>query len=137
MRRSLADVLWIFVLSALVALGWAILHPLPAWNETHVPLERALAWGDKVLWVDARSDKVYAEAHIPGALSLNDENFLRQLPAVKSAWTPGRRVIVYCSSQKCGAAYAMAERLQATTGWPDIYVLQGGWEAWQTHLAGK
>jgi rhodanese-related sulfurtransferase len=47
-------------------------------------------------------------------------------------WSPDKKVIVYCSAQSCDLAREVAERLRKTTQPPmeNVFVLEGGWEAW-------
>ena len=124
--------------AAILALANGFLNPrAPAWAEAwvalgkdEVVLDAALLSDKNVLWIDARPEADYAQAHIPGALPLNEDNWDEQLPAVLSAWQPGRRVIVYCGSRQCEASREVAGRLRDETGLADVLVLKGGWESW-------
>ena len=97
-----------------------------------IPMPTVLAtvaqrW-ERPLWVDARSREAYEEGHKEGAVWLNEGSWQEGLPMVLDEWSPGRRVVVYCSSQSCQESQAVARRLMEETGWPDIFVLAGGWE---------
>jgi rhodanese-related sulfurtransferase len=111
-------------------------HPKrPAWSaETLAPgevaLPTALGWGDKVLWLDARSEKEFDASHIPGGMLLNEDDWDDLLPRMLAAWRPGRIIVVYCSSLRCQASQEVAERLRKEARLPEVYVLKGGWEAW-------
>lgn len=91
----------------------------------------ATGWGAQALWLDARPQEQFAREHIPGALPLNAEGWDELLPNVLQSWTPGRKIIVYCSEQSCGASREVARRLRDEAGLKEVYVLTGGWEGWQ------
>lgn len=102
----------------------------PAVAKDEVELAQAQSWGEKVMWVDARPDAQYEKEHIPNAQLLNEDRWGELLPAMLNAWSPEKRVIVYCSSQSCGASHEVARRLRDEAGLKDVFVLHGGWEAW-------
>jgi rhodanese-related sulfurtransferase len=83
------------------------------------------------LWIDARSDAEFSRDHIPEALPLNVDHWDAQVTQVLRSWQPGTRVIVYCSQSGCGASRNAAERLRRDYRLPDVWVLRGGWAAWQ------
>ena len=126
--------------AGILALANGFLNPrAPAWAEVVVVpgkgelvLDAALLRAKNVLWIDARWEAEYAQARIPGALPLNEDNWNKLLPAVLSAWQPGRRIIVYCGSRQCQASREVAERLRDQVGLADVFILKGGWESWQT-----
>jgi Rhodanese-like domain. len=104
------------------------IHP-PAANEMAVT--EAAALGPAVMWIDARSEEEFAAGHVNGAMLLNAEQWDSLLPEVLNAWSPGKVVVVYCSKQTCGASLEIARRLHDEANLPDVFVLRGGWEAWQ------
>jgi len=95
-----------------------------------VSVDRAREWGENVIWVDARPDEDFARDHVPGAVSLNEDRWNELLPQFLAAWSPGKRVVVYCSAESCDLAREAAERLRKEVQIPEVFVLQGGWEAW-------
>lgn len=95
-----------------------------------VSVEQARQWGDGAIWVDARPQEEFARDHVPGAISLNEDHWNDLLPQFLAAWSPGKRVVVYCSAQSCDLAREVAERLRKEAQLPDVFVLDGGWEAW-------
>ena len=95
-----------------------------------VKVEQARAWGESVIWVDARPEEEFARDHVPAALSLNEDRWNELLPQFLAAWSPGRKVVVYCSAESCDLAREVAERLRNEAQVPDVFVLEGGWEAW-------
>jgi rhodanese-related sulfurtransferase len=96
-----------------------------------VTLAQEKGWGAAVLWIDARPQEEYEKGHIPGALSLNEDDWNNLLPAVLAAWSPERKLVVYCSRVSCNASHGVAERLRNEAGLKNVYVLPGGWEEWE------
>ena len=124
-------------LAFLPAIGQALffrgnpgLHSRPP-DPFEVSLAQEKSWGAAVLWVDARPEEEFEKGHIPGALSLNEDDWNGLLPAVLAAWSPERKVVVYCSRKSCNASHSVAERLRNEAGLKDVYVLPGGWEEWE------
>ena len=124
-------------LAFLPAIGQALYYRSdPAWQQppadsAQVNVAQAKSWGAAVLWIDARPDEQFARAHVPGALQLNEDDWTALLPKVLAAWSPERKLIVYCSRQTCNASHAVAERLRHEVALENVYVLQGGWEEWE------
>jgi len=124
------------VLALLPAAGEAIYFqdkiswrsPIPPSESVNV--DQARAWGQNAIWVDARPDEEFAQDHVPGALSLNEDRWNELLPEFLATWSPGKKVIVYCSSLSCNASREVARRLRKEAQLPDVFVLEGRWEAW-------
>jgi len=95
-----------------------------------VTVEQARGWGDTAIWVDARPDDEFAADHVPGAFSLNEDRWNELLPQFLPNWSPGKKVVVYCSAQSCNAARDVEKRLRDDAQLKDVFVLQGGWEEW-------
>lgn len=83
-----------------------------------------------MLWVDARSAAEYEAEHVPGALSLNMEEWDRLFPEFLDQWSPEKKIVVYCGAASCGLSQEVADRLRKSNI-PTVYVLKGGWEAWK------
>jgi rhodanese-related sulfurtransferase len=136
-RRTLVrQALLLAGLALLPALGEAIyFRNRISWIEParadEVTVEQARSFGRAVMWIDARSEEGFAVEHVPGALPLNAENWDHLLPAVLSAWSPGRKLVVYCSQRNCDASREVARRLREEAGLKNVFVLTGGWEAWK------
>ena len=137
MKSSLTrQVVILAVLALLPAAGEAIYFrdkiswrsPIPPSESVNV--DQARAWGQNAIWVDARPDEEVAQDHVPGALSLNEDRWNELLPQFLAAWSPGKKVVVYCSSLSCNASREVARRLRKEAQLPDVFVLEGGWEAW-------
>ena len=134
--RALREALILVALAALPAIGEGFYFrdkvswqsPIPA--SELVTVDQARAWGENVTWVDARPDEEFARDHVPGALSLNEDRWNELLPQFLAAWSPGKKVVVYCSAESCDLAREVAERLRKEAQLPDVFVLEGGWEAW-------
>ncbi|MGI9115623.1 MAG: hypothetical protein DLM52_04340 [Chthoniobacterales bacterium] len=122
-------------LALLPALAQALhLHDRISWQPPaadEVTVSRAKEWGDAVMWLDARPIDDFNSAHIPRALPLNTADWDSLLGPVLNSWSPARRIVVYCSRQSCDASREVARRLRDEAGLKNIYVLTGGWEAWQ------
>ena len=137
MRSSLVrQILILLGLAFVPAIGQAIKYRnVASWHQP--PVDAALAsvaqaqrWGDAVLWVDARPEADFARDHVPGALLLNEDGWDAQLRTFFTAWSPERKIVVYCSRQTCNASHEVAERLRKEAGLNSVYVLEGGWEEW-------
>ena len=95
-----------------------------------VTVDQARAWGGNVIWVDARPDEEFARDHVPDAISLNEDRWNDLLSQFLVVWSPGKKVVVYCSSLSCNASREVARRLRKEAQLSDVFVLEGGWEAW-------
>ena len=137
MKFSLARQALILAALALVpGMGEAVYfrHNI-SWRSAVPPSElvtvaQARAWGGNVIWVDARPDEEFARDHVSGAVSLNEDQWNELLPQFLAVWSPGKKVVVYCSAESCDLAREVAERLRKEAQIPDVLVLEGGWEAW-------
>ena len=124
----------------LIALGLAgvtaAVHPkrpsflAPPRDPNEVTLAETKQWAEKVLWVDARSASEFASGHVPDAVCLNFENWSEEFPKFLDLYTPGQRVVVYCSATSCQLSREIAAKLKAS-GVDGAYFLEGGWEAWK------
>jgi rhodanese-related sulfurtransferase len=106
-----------------------------SWQTPVAPSEMisvrdAMALREKAIWLDARLDADFEQEHVPGAIQLNEDRFNELLPQMLRVWSPEKKVIVYCSSQACGASREVARRLRNEAGVANVFVLEGGWEAW-------
>ena len=102
--------------------------PIPA--SEMVTLTQAYAWNENTIWVDARPDAEFEREHIPGAVLLNEDRWNELLPQFLTVWSPEKRVVVYCSSQRCNASREVARRLRDEAQLKNVFVLQGDWEEW-------
>ncbi|MEM9025653.1 MAG: rhodanese-like domain-containing protein [Verrucomicrobiota bacterium] len=121
--------------AVLGALNWTINPNRPPFSpetlqEGEIDLVGLGALGDPI-YLDARSLSEFEEAHIPGAMLLNEDDWDQRVLAFIDRWEPGQTIVVYCSSLACQASHAVAERLKAEMGIDEVFVLKGGWEVWQ------
>lgn len=119
----------------LAALGISVIlalyHP---WADDELAVKEiscAVAAKKTWVWVDARARAEYLTGHVPGAINVNEDDWEGGLQKLMSLWQPGQKVLVYCSTVRCRSSHAIALRLQRALGSPEVYVLMGGWEAWQ------
>ena len=143
-RLFVRQVLFLLGLAFLPAIGQAIYyrntaswHAPPA-DSAPVTVAEAKQWGETVLWIDARAEADFEKAHVPGAIRLSEDDWDSLLPGVLAAWSPGRKVVVYCSRLTCNLSHEVAERLRnevfgknSPEAVKNVYVLQGGWEEWE------
>ena len=102
--------------------------PVPA--SEMVTVAQARAWGRNAIWVDARPDVEFEREHVTGAVLLNEDRWNELLPQFLAAWSPEKRVVVYCSSESCNASREVARRLRDEAQLKNVFVLKGGWEEW-------
>jgi len=128
---------FLILLAALVPASLtAAFHPRrPPWSQEILEpgeetLPTILSWGENTFWVDARAADEYAKEHIPGAILLNLEDWDKLFPKFLDRWSPGKKVVVYCSASTCELSREVAERLR-TSGISPVFVLKGGWEAFK------
>jgi rhodanese-related sulfurtransferase len=134
--RALRQALLLIALAFLPAIGEAIYFrdkvswqsPVPA--SEMVKVAQARAWSDGAIWVDARPDNEFEHEHVPGALLLNEDRWNELLPQFLAAWSPDKKVVVYCSTQGCNASREVARRLRNEAQLKSVFVLEGGWEEW-------
>jgi rhodanese-related sulfurtransferase len=119
-------------LLALMA-AWVFGPPQNTGESTNeITIDAALHREPPPLWIDARTAPEYEGGHVPGARLLNPENWSESVPGVLQAWEPGRCAVVYCGTPGGQASREVAERLRAFQLGP-VFVLQGGWKAWNRH----
>lgn len=127
----------LIALAFVPAIGQAVYHRgKVSWqsrltSDQTVDVDLARSWGTNALWVDARPDNEFAQGHVPGAISLNEDRWNELFPQFQSAWSPEKKIVVYCSSKSCNLAEEVARRLRDDAKLPnEIRVLEGGWEEW-------
>ena len=132
-KQALAIFLAAFALAVLTA----AVHPKkPSFPDRalapgEISLPEVQNWKESVLWVDARPESDYEVEHIPGAVSLNPDNWSEQFPHFLDGWRPAEKAVVYCSAASCDTSREIADRLRRS-GVDPVYYLKGGWEAWKS-----
>jgi rhodanese-related sulfurtransferase len=135
-RQTAKQAAAILLLSLALGAVSAAFHPRrPEWFPApigclEVSWETAQGWHGALVLVDARGSGAYDKGHIPGALLLSEPGWDRGFPAVIRTWRPGDRIVVYCDRELCDASQSVAQRLRREMGIEEVYVLKGGWSAW-------
>lgn len=137
MRPLLRQCILLLGLALLPAAGQALYlrdkvswhSPVPA--SEMVTIADAQGWGANAIWIDARPEAEFEQEHVPGALLLNEDRWNELLPQMLAAWSPEKRVVVYCGSESCGSSREVARRLRKEAQLKNVFVLEGGWESWR------
>lgn len=113
------------LISGLAPLPWAEPELLP--GEIRLEDARVL----DVIWVDARSEEDFAQAHAPGALWYDPADPTASMTRLLEQWLQApHTIVVYCADAGCGTSKQVAEELRANLPDAEIYSLKGGWDAW-------
>jgi rhodanese-related sulfurtransferase len=89
------------------------------------------ARGLDILWIDARSAKAFAEAHIKDAIWLNPNDPDAALMLIAENWLKNPKpIVLYCTSEACTSSKELANWLRNQLPDAEIYSLKGGWSAW-------
>jgi rhodanese-related sulfurtransferase len=81
------------------------------------------------LFLDARGLDFYKMGHIPGALSLPEEDFDAAFARIEPELRRSLDVVVYCSGYGCEASHIVARKLRERK--IEAAILHEGWPAWQ------
>ena|SRR5438128_1092052 len=111
--------------------------PQAAGDVAGIPLLRLDAveslWHDSsALFVDVRSWTDYDFGHIPGAISLPEEEFAQRFPDLKPRLERARTIVVYCKNRDCGKSMWAAIRLHQA-GLTQTAIYPAGWNEWYLH----
>ena len=116
------------IVSGAIQLRW---QKPAALGENEVTLVTAQSWGDKIVWVDARPRSKFERDHIPGAVLLNEDEWVRLVGPFLDEWEPGKNIVVYCDGGSCDASHAVAKRIKEELQVESpVWVLHDGWDAW-------
>lgn len=120
----------------------AFVHPRrPAWyyvadpdvTRHQISLEKAeeLIATETVVLVDARKRARFEEGHLPGAISLDPEQWEDSVEAAQDSLISafGVPVIVYCDGDRCAKSADVSQRLREQMGLDPVYLLKGDWSA--------
>ncbi len=75
--------------------------------------------------VDANTEKIYKDAHIPGAVHVD----LGRIEEAAAGWNKETPVVIYCSDYTCTSSHMVAKQLKEL-GFNDIAVYAGGINEW-------
>ncbi len=106
--------------------GWTPPQQTLAADEITTDKARQL---NSPLWIDARTASFYQDGHVPGAIRLTVKEWDALVENFFATYSPNKPVVVYCSPD-CDAAEQVARKLREL-GIEQVYVLAGGYEAWQ------
>ena len=90
---------------------------------------RELARAGAVL-IDARDDTLYAEGHLPGAISLPLGEVEARLPGFRHKIDGGKILITYCNGYGCPDSFDLGVLL-IKEGYRDVRVFEGGLPEWR------
>lgn len=82
------------------------------------------------LFLDARSQDLFAEGHIQGAFSLPWDEFEQRFAPVLATISQETLLITYCDGESCGLSRDLAIAL-LEKGYTNVRVLVNGWTLWQ------
>jgi len=117
------------MVSGAIQLKWHHEEPLA---PDEVRAATAAGWGNDAIFVDARPKARFDAGHIEGAILLNNEDWETLSPKFLDVWDPDKKTVVYCDGGSCDASREVAERLRREFQIKNVYVLKGGWPAWQS-----
>ena len=139
--RAVRDAILLLALALAAGAGTHFLHPrAPAWFEVEEPPGRdevtleaiARDWKNEVLWIDARPRGQFDQGHVPGAINLNEQELEEQLIGhIDLLQDNSRPMVVYCDSGACRASRRIRDYLAPRFPTQEIFVLRGGWPAWE------
>ena len=109
---------------------WLLPKPLGLPEGINWITKKELQDIENYILIDSRSKEEYAEAHIPGAILINEMDYNSGFNRLLDKWEPEAKLIVYCSSKSCGSSETIGFRLRSDLAINNIYLLEGGWEAW-------
>ncbi|WP_197444367.1 rhodanese-like domain-containing protein [Maioricimonas rarisocia] len=98
--------------------------------EEAIELHGAFRETSNLVWIDARFARDYGYGHIPGAYSLPIDATFAEEDELVQRLPRHAKLIVYCQSEGCAFAHAVAERLRGH-GFDDIRLFAGGYYEWQ------
>lgn len=102
---------------------------------TELPIERVfeLQQSGVIFLIDTRPTIFYNLGHIDGAHSLPlksfDKSFSKNQSAIDAALAEGKKLVIYCQSEKCTDSNKMA-KVMSEMGYK-VSVFKGGWELWK------
>ncbi len=126
-RSQLAGCLLVVVSAAIAATADdSKKHPEPV-SITPGELVEQIQLERAPLILDVRSEKEYAEGHIPGALNIPHDELLDRLSEIDVAKT--EEIVVHCRS---GYRAGIAEKVLIEADYSNVRDLEGHMNAWQS-----
>lgn len=100
-------------------------------DTTIISLDDAqvLFFAQQAVFIDARSEALYREGHIEGAVNLPWDDYDRRVNDVMQAVPKNAFVITYCDGEGCSLSKELAIALTAV-GYQNVHILVNGWTLW-------
>ena len=95
-----------------------------------IALAKAIFDEGEVLFVDARSQKDYANGHIPGAISLPVGQFKERIGSFLNRYPLEQPVVTYCSGRTCEDSHDLA-RFLSDIGFTNVRIFIDGFQGWE------
>jgi rhodanese-related sulfurtransferase len=84
------------------------------------------------IFLDARSDALFEDGHIPGAIQCDHYRFDEYIDAVLPACQAAEKIIVYCHGGNCEDSILLCcDLLDADVPYDRLCVFGGGWTEWK------
>jgi rhodanese-related sulfurtransferase len=80
--------------------------------------------------LDARTADLYAQGHVPRALSAPAKEAEASLPWFFERLPLEGALVIYCEGGDCSSSLVLAKLLHEK-GFTDIRIFSGGWEEWE------
>lgn len=80
--------------------------------------------------IDARTEEVYAEGHLPGAILLDYYQLGTYCDLVLPLLSPDELIMIYCSELSCEDSELLAKELYSL-GYRNLLLFKGGYAEWQ------
>lgn len=98
------------------------------------PLEAYIKLQGKTIYVDARSQKEFAEGHITGSINIpaHPESVMMEMLSKNfSDINSDRELVIYCNGNDCPSSEELAKKLVSLDYSRHIYIIRDGFPAWQ------
>jgi len=120
----------ILIAALLVVLIAIVANEILAWRRGKHAIDTTDATQlynrDKAVFVDVRGENAFQTSHLPGAVNIPMTHLEKRQDKLKRF--KGRSIIVYCDN---GQTTLKAVNALRELGWPEVYQLKGGLDAWR------
>ena len=139
MKLTAQTCLLIAVAAVVGAVGNALSPAGISWNEAdggpalgRVGFDQArrIVEQQAAIVLDARQTETFVRGHIPGARSVPWSAAATHLAEMRPPLKAEQKILVYCSSEQCGAALVVG-RLLRRRGFKDVAIFVGWFDVWQ------
>ncbi len=104
--------------------------PLASRDQVTLARARSLWESGTAIFLDARSNRDYANGHITGALNLPAMEFDRAFPQIRPKLDAEMPVVLYCDGEHCDLSQQLMMKLRGA-GLTNAVVLINGWTLWR------